>query len=247
MAIIAPWLIPADAVGSAAKGAQLGIDVRGQDIQANEHAASLAQAAQEAQAQQQLEQQKITGGLAEAKARTELETQAAARKFQAQRGYQMALDSGEEPVNALLRFGPQMGASTSGLGQIMLENFRQKQAASIPQPFMDPDTGKIAGWQLGNTIHMSPAGKAAKATVPPGLAEQMKAAQAVLKSAVMPEQIKSAKAEVDKLAEEMNKAVESDGGENNDFESGGKPATAPGPAYDFEYDPKAGTFNQVGQ
>jgi hypothetical protein len=247
MPTIAPWLIPADPLQAAKAGTSAGLEYRGQDIQANEHAASLAEAAQEAQMAHQIEQEKVTGTLAQAKAQSDIESKQAAQKFQAQHGYQLALDSGEDPVKALLRFGPQMGASTSGLGQIMLENFKNRQSAMVPQPVINPKTGKVDAYQLGGTLHMTASQGSGKATVPPGLKARLDAAVKMLTSDPDPRHAAANQKRVDELANEMDKTLAGDG--EGDGE-GQAMAEAPGPAggsFDYEYDPKAGTFNQVGK
>src|SRR5450631_4104743 len=103
--VIAPWLHPADPLKAASEGSRIGLEYRGQDIGANEHAASLGQQASEFAQSQALDQEKIQGSLAEAKARNDLATTLAARKFQAQQQYQQAVAGGADPVQAMMQFG----------------------------------------------------------------------------------------------------------------------------------------------
>jgi hypothetical protein len=170
MPTIAPWLIPADALRAAQGGTSAGLEYRGQNIAAEENAASLAQAAQKVQSAHDLEQQKITGGLAEAKARTDIEAQLAARKFAAQQSYQNAINGGEDPIKSLLQFGPQMGDITSGVGQLALEQFKAKQAAMVPTPVFDPaNPSQVRGYAYGGTFHPVPLPKTEKSTIPDSL------------------------------------------------------------------------------
>ena len=241
--VIAPWLNPADPLKAAQSGASAGLEYRQQNLQAEQHAAALAQAAQEAQMAHQIDQEKVTGTLAEAKARTDLEAQQAAQKFQAQHGYQLALDSGEDPVAALLRFGPQMGSSNSGLGQIMLENFRNKQSAAIPQAFMDPD-GSVAGYRLGDKMVLKPSTRSSPGRVPVGLKARLDAAVKLMTSDPDPRHVSANQQKVDDLAAEIDKAMA--GGDSEEVQSPMSPS-AGAPAYDFEYDAKTGKFTPVGQ
>ncbi len=244
MPTIAPWLIPADPLRAAQGGTSAALEYRGQDIQANEHAAALAQAAQEAQMAHQLDQEKLAGGLAEMKARTDIESQSAARKFQAQRGYQLALDSGEEPEKAFLRFGPQMTDSTNGIGQIIMENYRNKQAAAIPQAVMDPNDPKLVrGYTMNGVFHTVAAPRPPVPRLSPGLKARLDAAVKNVSGAILPEEKAAAIKALEGIASEADQAMAGDG-------EVGVPSQVPSPAgsvFDYEYDPKAQTFKQVGK
>lgn len=139
--------------------AQQGFDIQRQG-QANQFAD--AQGQQHLQAEQQAAQQ------AEAQARLKLEMQTAAQKSQAQLGYQQAVQSGMDPVQAMMKFGPLMGEPMSGLGQIALSNYRMHQASLPPAALMGPD-GKVAGYSYNGSLRMMP-----KATVPKALDEGQK-------------------------------------------------------------------------
>ncbi len=240
--------MPADPLKAAQAGASAGLEYRQQNLQAEQHAAALAQAAQQAQMENQINREKIEGTLAEAKARTNLEAEQAAKKYAAQSEYQRAITGGMDPTQAAMQYFPLMGENLSGVAPLAAEKFRADQMAKVPQAFMGPD-GEVAGYQLGNRMILRPPPKPVKATVPQGLIEQMKGAQTLLKNAVMAKDITAAKAEVDRLATEMNKyhtgGPAADGSQipNVDDMAGSTNA----PAFDYEYDIKTGKFNPVGQ
>lgn len=99
---IPPWIQPADEAGQLSKGIALGAQI------------GEAQARQRMQEQQQLREQEQ---MAQDKARWEAEfnmaSQAQARKLQAQAQYQTAIRANQDPLKALLEFGPAMGQQGS--------------------------------------------------------------------------------------------------------------------------------------
>jgi len=172
MAVILPdWLKPADPLRGAEEGASLGLQQRGQNISAGENAARLAQSAQEAGAAHQMQQQQFAASMAEQKARLDLETQTAARKFQAQQGYQQAIQQGVDPKDALLQFGPLMGIPATGYGAITGQQFKQDQAMIPPQFINDPDTGRPTAITVNGQTHVLPQPRAA-AKVPDSLTKR---------------------------------------------------------------------------
>jgi hypothetical protein len=165
---IPPWLQtnPQDFTQAAEGGAHLGLElgqqqqqvvqqVAARQQQAQQVAAQRAQQQQEFSENQQLDQERLAAQQAEAQQRLQLETQTAARKFQAQQSYQQALQSGQDPIQAMLQYGPQMGESMAGLGPLSLSETRMKQASVPPQPVNGPD-GQPVGYTYGGNMHMLP-------------------------------------------------------------------------------------------
>lgn len=176
---IPPWLDvnPSSFTQAAEGGARLGLEAKSQaDQQAQEQqriglqAQAQRQQIGQSQAQLALETERQAAAQAEAQQRLQLETQAAARKFQAQQAYQQAIASGQDPVQAMLIHGPQMGESLAGLGPLSLSQYRMHQASLPPQPVQGPN-GQVAGYTYGGAMHMLPA---TKATLPPKLSDAAK-------------------------------------------------------------------------
>lgn len=166
---VPPWLEginPSSFTQAGLEGARLGMQLGDQQTQvvqqnaarqqqAQQVAAQRAQQQQEFQEGQQLDQERLATQKAEAQQRLQLETQTAARKFQAQQMYQQALTSGQDPIQAMLAYGPSMGESMAGLGPLSLSETRMKQASVPPQPVAGPD-GQPVGYTYGGNMHMLP-------------------------------------------------------------------------------------------
>jgi len=131
---------------AAEAGQRLGLERRGQDISQQEEQQKLGmsqaemannaaleqqkmqmQAAESAQ-QQAVERQRIQATQEIAANRMRLATDAAARKFQQQQAYQQAIQSGMDPIKAMMQFGPTMGQSMSGVGQLGLTQAKNRMA-----------------------------------------------------------------------------------------------------------------------
>ena len=175
---------PADFTAAAEGGARLGLEAKSQaDQQAQEQqriglqAQAQRQQVAQTQAQLALETERQAAAQAEAQQRLQLETQAAARKFQAQQGYQQAIQQGADPVHAMLQFGPLMGESLAGLGPLSLSQTRMQQASIPPQPVNGPD-GSVIGQTYGGKFYPAPRTATTKATLPEKLSELDKMAAA---------------------------------------------------------------------
>src|SRR5580704_1366255 len=93
---LAPWLKAADPAQYMSEGYRIGDSERAQAAEEAARGASGARADEELQLRQkQLEQ----------------EATQAAQKYQAQQGYQQAIATGMDPIQAILKFGPAMGAA----------------------------------------------------------------------------------------------------------------------------------------
>ena len=121
------WISTGDFTLAAEGGARLGLEAKSQaDQQAQEQqriglqAQAQRQQIGQSQAQLALETERQAAAQAEAQQRLQLETQAAARKFQAQQGYQQAIQQGADPIHAMMQFGPLMGESMAGLGPLSI-------------------------------------------------------------------------------------------------------------------------------
>lgn len=105
---IPPWIKPADEADYTARGLQIGSSIGAQEaaeaMRAQEEA---RQQQQDAIAQQHWEQQ------------FQIESQEAARKSQAMLGFNQAIQSGTDPLKALLQFGPAMGQPVTSAAAAM--------------------------------------------------------------------------------------------------------------------------------
>ena len=180
---IPPWLDvnPSSFTQAAEGGARLGLEAKSQaDQQAQEQqriglqAQAQRQQIGQSQAQLALETERQAAAQAEAQQRLQLETQAAARKFQAQQGYQQAIQQGADPIHAMMQFGPLMGESMAGLGPLSLSQTRMQQASIPPQPVNGPD-GSVIGQTYGGKFYPVPRTATPKATLPDKWSAQDKA------------------------------------------------------------------------
>jgi len=163
--IIPPWLDvkPSEFAQSEEAGMHVGADVRGQNIADQEAAARIQQQGNEAATQAQVERERIASTSAIAKARLDIEAQAAARKYQAQQAYQSDIAGGMDPVQALTIHAPLMGRSLAGLGTLGAAQFAQKQAMIPPSIIRDEDGRALGVFHAGK---FSPTAR--PATVPNG-------------------------------------------------------------------------------
>jgi len=146
---IPPWLIPADPAQWTARGTEIGAQLAAQRA---------AQAYQ--QRQQALEAQRLAIGQQEAQQRLALDqadqqmrAQAASAKFAGMQGYTEAVRSGQDPIRAMLEWGPQMGQQASPEAAALRSMMMQKQLA-------DRDAQAEQNRQLRQTLAtMAEAGK----------------------------------------------------------------------------------------
>jgi exonuclease VII large subunit len=203
-------------------GLQIGLEFK-QNRQRNELAkAELGQQAQEIQQRGQrlqIEDQVLQQGM-------KLKIQDAQRKFQAQQGYQSFVSGGGDPVEGMMKFGPQMGKSLTGLGGIA--NAR-RQAADIPKEIaVTPEGTRI--WQSQG--HLYGFDKPTAASLPGHMTDEQKEAQkradaerefklknlqadkaridkaeAALPTEMLPDELRSAKAKTLRIQRERNDAA----------------------------------------
>jgi len=253
--VIPPWIstTPSDFAQAAEAGQRLGLERRGQDISQQEEQQKLGmsqaemannaaleqqkmqmQAAESAQ-QQAVERQRIQATQEIAANRLRLSTDAAARKFQQQQAYQQAIQSGMDPIKAMMQFGPTMGQSMSGVGQLGLTQARERMASLPPQFVADPNNpDRTLGVTYGGQFHPAAAPRAATKGASLGGKARLAAAVKAVETARLPEDVKAAQDRLDKIAEEVDNPPSED--ETGD-ESGGASPTQD------EKDP-LGLFNQ---
>jgi hypothetical protein len=95
MPALPSWIQGADPARYAAEGLRIGDSEREAQMESQQHAEAAARAQQQLQMRQQV---------------LEAQATAAAQKHQAQQGYQQAISQGMDPTQAILKFGPMMGA-----------------------------------------------------------------------------------------------------------------------------------------
>lgn len=95
---IPSWIKAADPASFMAEGYRIGDNERAQASEEAARGAASARADEELQQRQKALEQEAT---------------AAAQKYQAQQGYQQAVAQGMDPIQAILKFGPAMGAASS--------------------------------------------------------------------------------------------------------------------------------------
>lgn len=153
--IIAPWLEqkPSDFLHAAEAGVNAGLEKRGQDIGANEHAAALAQQAAESAQRYQEDQSRLQLAKQVADSRIALQTQSAARMYQQQRDRQSAIEGGMDPAMAYIMYP---GSSADRPAPGMFQAYEQNQRlAQPPDVTMGPD-GKPMFATYGGQLHMFP-------------------------------------------------------------------------------------------
>jgi hypothetical protein len=162
MPTLPPWLDvrPADFTQASQAGASLGEQSRQITQQGQLERGRQSIQAAEAARQAALEAERIAVQDAQAKARQDLEVQIAAKKFQAMQGYQQAVKSGMDPIQAILQFGPQMRESMTGLGQLETAKMHEQMLQQAPQSIIGPN-GQPVGVDIGGQVRMFP-----RATVP---------------------------------------------------------------------------------
>jgi exonuclease VII large subunit len=226
-------------------GLQLGLEFKQNKQRMGIAKAELGQKAQELQMQGQrlqIQDQALTQGM-------KLKIQDAQRKFQAQQGYQACVNGGGDPVECMMKFGPQMGESLSGLGTIA--NAR-RQAAAIPKEIsVTPDGTHI--WQAPNGSLVG-FNKPTKADLPGQLTPSQSTAARMLKSTIDKLDARISKADPvidkakvpgwEKTRDRMQKQLDAlipeqaldDGTDDSDGQSPDDVVAT--------YDPKTGTFKK---
>lgn len=161
MAVIAPWLNtrPADFGQAAEAGARLDLQRRAQEQQAQEAAMRIQAAQAEAASRAQMEHEKLQAEQAMIQQKQGIDSQAAARKFQAQQAYQQAIASGMDPSQALMMHGPAMDISPASMG---VEAMRQNRP-QVPLEFVKGPNGEVIGATGGSNFKFAPRAATAKA------------------------------------------------------------------------------------
>lgn len=108
---IPPWLTQADPVASYTHGLQIGAQIGQENAAQQLRQESIARQQQKDQIEAEIEQAKL-----------HLSADAAARKYSAQQKYQDLVGSGVDPIQALLKVGPEMGINGPALAQLTKEN-----------------------------------------------------------------------------------------------------------------------------
>jgi len=272
--VIPPWLstTPSDFAQAAEAGQRLGLERRGQDISQQEEQQKLGmsqaemannaaleqqkmqmQAAESAQ-QQAVERQRIQATQEIAANRLRLSTDAAARKFQQQQAYQQAIQSGMDPIQAMMKFGPTMGQSMSGVGQLGLMEAKNRMAEIPPKLITDPSSGLQAWHVPGERPIPVPKGKAQ-------LPQKMSAGDAVdvdiLKAKILSltkspqsmlipgheNDLKNAEAELKKITSKYKHPVDNPPSEDETGDESGGSDTS---TNEFNYDPATGKYEPAG-
>lgn len=130
--VIPPWLIPPDPVATYQRGMQIGASIGAQ--QAQQRMAELTAARQEQEAAQR-----------QANFETKMQMQAAetARRVQAQMRYRQAVESGVEPMQAMMTNPELFGSSLAGVAQMMKEQERTKRLENF-----QPNIKTISGHEF---------------------------------------------------------------------------------------------------
>ncbi len=174
MPVIPPWLDvhPSDFAQAAQAGVRAGLERRGQDLSEERSQDELALQQHSQQVQEEIARQRLSQQQKEQEARIGIATEAAARKYQAQRGYQDAVASGVDPIQAMMKFGPLMGQSMSGVGSLGLAQARERNAQIPPSMIFDPnDPKRLVAIRDGSGVKVVP--NLRTATAPkPGLTER---------------------------------------------------------------------------
>ena len=165
---IPPWLAPQDIPGLAQRsqiaGANIGLEQQAQSNQMKLAAAAQRFKEQQAARQAQLESQE------QARAETEMNLKlvAAANKNKAMQQYQQALDSGMDPLSAILKFGPRMEEPGAAMAAGLRSQATSKSMQEAPMPRTIQDA-------QGNSVLVDSKGfphYAPRAAIPKGLAAQ---------------------------------------------------------------------------
>lgn len=150
-----PWIQPADETGAYAKGLALGATIAHQQAQQQleQHKQELAQQQQQFYQQQALKEQQLAANRdARAQAELGLQAAAAARKSDAIMGFQKAVQSGTDPLKAMLQFGPAMGQPATAVAAAA--------RALQPKPQVAPELidlgGGVKGVKFGQRFQVLP-------------------------------------------------------------------------------------------
>jgi len=138
---IPPWIKPADEADYLGRGLQIGASMAAQQAQEEyrQQQMQLETAMKQAEMARQAQQDELAKQLQQQQqARLEkqfaLEAKQAAEKSQALLGYQQAVNSGEDPLKAMLTFGPGMGQQISSAAAAMRAQMAQQNKPQIGPP-----------------------------------------------------------------------------------------------------------------
>lgn len=237
-AFIPPWLYPKDPGQALASGAAIGSRIQENHLQKQQ----LAQAGQRLQ----LETQRANIEDAAIQQKMKLDMEDAQRRFKAMQGYKYWTQMGGDPVEGMMRFGPEMGESLTGLGT--LSNARRLQADVPSEVATTPEGTRI--WKFGGRLYGFD--KPTKADLPGSLTEEQKISattiqgrlkqiDAAMAKTLGPEDpnYKSLKAKQVELEKQLQKILPSTSGEEDD--------TGADDDVVATYDPDTGTFKKSGQ
>ncbi len=107
---IPPWLTQTDPVSSYTRGLQIGSQIGSEQAAQQLHQQANAREEQKAAIQAEIQNAKL-----------HLAADVQARKYSAHIKYQQFVDGGGDPIQGLLRFGPEMGVTGAGLSQLARE------------------------------------------------------------------------------------------------------------------------------
>ena len=163
--LTAPWLDtkPTDFLHAAEAGVNAGLEKRGQDIGANEHAAALAQQAAESAQRYQEDQSRLQLAKQVADSRIALQTQSAARMYQQQRDRQSAIEGGMDPAMAYIMYP---GSSADRPAPGMFQAYEQNQRAQLPPQPIGSDPNNPDAYLYGDKMYMRPRQPTPKAEYP---------------------------------------------------------------------------------
>jgi len=108
--ILPPWLTQTDPVSSYTRGLQIGSQIGSEQAAQQLHQQANAREEQKAAIQAEIQNAKL-----------HLAADVQARKYAAHIKYQQFVDGGGDPIQGLLRFGPEMGVTGAGLSQLARE------------------------------------------------------------------------------------------------------------------------------
>lgn len=180
-----------------------------------------------------------------------LEIQDAQRKLKAQKGYEYWTQMGGDPVEGMMKFGPGMGESLTGLGT--LANARRMQADIPSEVATTPEGTRI--WKFGGRLYGFD--KPTKADLPGALTDEQKVSAAAIQNQLkqvdtwfekhpdpsdpiygkLTGRMKAKQAELESQLKKLLPSM--DGGEESD--------TGAGDDVVATYDPKTGTFKKSGE
>jgi hypothetical protein len=104
----------------------------------------------------------------------QLKIQDAQRMLKAQQGYRSFVDGGGDPIEGMMKYGPEMGESMTGLGTLAEAKRRE---AAVPREVQTTEDGTSI-WQLGERLYGF--NKPTKASLPGALTDEQKTAVGAL-------------------------------------------------------------------